>query len=70
MSSATTDRRLHLYSLTLAVVQLTSMALSEKVFRGLPVPDSAHCVSTAVSSRQSDAVNKNVCISLDEEFAS
>jgi hypothetical protein len=33
------------------------------------VLDSAHCVSTAVPSRQSDAVNENVCISL-EEFAS
>jgi hypothetical protein len=32
--------------------------------------DSAHRLSTEVPSRQSDAVNENVHISLDEEFAS
>jgi len=54
----------------LDVTQLTSTALSEKFFRRLPVLDSAHCDSTAVPSRQSDAANGNVRISLDEEFAS
>lgn len=35
----------------------------------MPVLDSAHAAgSTAVSSRQSDALNENARISLDEEF--